>query len=404
MPITLGLSGRDDTAHGHGYNAGVGFVARLAGGSPVEVFVATLRVGILGAGGIAREHAIGWRASAPRGELVAIADVTPERARYLSDQYTDGRARLYNSIEALLSDPEVDAVDVCLPHHLHTPAIVAAARAGKAILCEKPLCTSLEDAATIGSTLRETGVAFVMAHNQLFQPSLVEARRLLRSGNLGRPFLIRSIEAFQHRGIAAAQLPPHLLTGESPWAWRADPQRMGGGEVLDTGWHASYRLLALADDRPVEVTAMMDRFFVPNLPSEDTGVLLVRFASGAIGEIVTSWAFATVDGWQFEVAAELGSVAGGRTKVVHQLHGWPEPAERPVEPVHTFTQEIAHFLDVVQLGVTNLAPFEQAARVLQLTKGAYRAAAERRTIALPENPVEPGVPADEASSPVPVRA
>ena len=76
---------------------------------------------------------------------------------------------------------------------------------------------------------------------------------------------------------------------------------MGGGEVIDTGWHATYRLLALADDRPVEVTAMMDRFAVKQLTTEDTGVLLVRFASGAIGEIITSWAFSPVGGWHFEV-------------------------------------------------------------------------------------------------------
>lgn len=352
----------------------------------------TLRIGVLGAGGIAREHAIGWRDNAPRGEIVAFADVTPERSAYLSAHYTGGKARHYDTVDALLADPEIDAVDLCLPHHLHTGAIVAAAKAGKAILCEKPLCTSLEDAALIAAALKQSGVTFVMGHNQLFQPSLIEARRLLGAGILGRAFHIRSIEAFQHRGLFAAPTQPHLLTGESPFAWRADPKRMGGGEVLDTGWHASYRLLALADDRPVEVSAMMERFFVPGLTTEDTGVLLVRFASGAIGEIVTSWAFGMIDGWHFEVAAENGSVAGGKSKIVHQLHDWPEPATRDVPPVHTFTAEIAHFLDVVQLGAASQAPFETAARVLQLTMAAYRSSAEHRAIALPENPVEPGVP------------
>ena len=60
--------------------------------------------------------------------------------------------------------------------------------------------------------------------------------------------------------------------------------------------------------------------FVPNLPSEDTGILLVRFESGAIGEIVTSWAFSTVNAWHFEVSGELGAIAGGRAKLAHQ-HG-----------------------------------------------------------------------------------
>ena len=189
-------------------------------------------------------------------------------------------------------------------------------------------------------------------------------------------------------------MPAHMKDGENPWAWRADLTRMGGGEVLDTGWHATYRLLALAgDDRPVEVTAMLDNFFVKELPAEDTGSLQVRFASGAIGQILTSWAFSTVGEWHFEVAAENGALAGGGSRLVHQLHGWPSQAERTVDTAHTFTGEVTHFLDVLQNGAPNQASFRHGARVLQLTKAAYRAAEERRTMTLPEDPTADPVPA-----------
>ncbi|MEA2595329.1 MAG: hypothetical protein QOF01_1798 [Thermomicrobiales bacterium] len=352
----------------------------------------TLKVGIVGAGGIARQHGIAWQRNAPRGEIVAVADVEPSRAQYLVDNYAAPSAKIYDGLAALLADPNVDAVDICLPHDLHTSAIIASARAGKAIFCEKPLCTSLDDAAAIDAALRETGVTFVMAHNQLFQPSLIEARQMLAAGTLGRPFVIRSIEAFQHRGALLGQTGHQLGPGESPWAWRSDLTRMGGGEVLDTGWHSSYRLLALANnDRPVEVTAMTDRFLIPGLPAEDTGLLTIRFASGAIGQIITSWAFAPVGNWHFEVMAEYGSLAGGPTQLLHQLYGWPEPAERSNESVHTFTAEVTHFLDVIQQGADTPATFAQGARVLQLTKAAYLSAAEHRSVALPENPLEPGV-------------
>lgn len=354
----------------------------------------TLKVGLLGAGGIAKQHGQAWRANAPRGEIVAVADISAPRAQDFVDRYTEGGARVYDGIDALVADADVDAVDICLPHHLHADAIIKAAGAGKAILCEKPLCTSLEDAAEISAALKESGATFMSAHNQLFQPSLLEARRLLASGALGRRYLVRSIEAFQHRGLAAGQQPTELAEGESPWAWRADPSRMGGGEVLDTGWHASYRLLALADDRSVEVSALMDRFFVQDMPAEDTGVLLVRFASGTIGEIITTWAFGTVENWHFEVAAEQGSLAGSGSRLVHQLHGWPQPVERTNQATHTFTAQVTHFLDVIQHGVPSQATFEHAARVLQLTKAAYRAAAEHRAMALPEDPLQPGQPAE----------
>lgn len=347
----------------------------------------SLKVGLIGAGGIAEQHGIGWLANADRGEIVAVADVSPARAAQFAARFTDG-ARTYDGIEALIADDAVEAVDICLPHHLHTAAIIAAARAGKAILCEKPLCTTIEDAARINTALEESGATFVMAHNQLFQPSLIEARRLLATGVLGKPYIARSVEVFQNQGASAAQAAADLVTGESRWAWRSDPARMGGGEVLDTGWHATYRLLALADSRPLEVTAVMDRFLLTDLPGEDTGLLLVRFESGLLGEILTSWAFTTVNGWHFEVMAEHGSIAGDGRLTAHRLHAWNNPAEQRNEPAHTFTAEITHFLDVLQRGVPNLAPFATGARVLQLTKAAYRSAESGRPVALPENPYE----------------
>jgi predicted dehydrogenase len=332
-------------------------------------------------------HARGWRENAPRGEIVAIADVSADRARHISETYTGGRAAVYPDLAALLADPAVAAVDICLPHHLHTEAILAAAAAGKAILCEKPICTTLEDAVRLGDALRAAGVIFMAAHNQLFQPSLIEARQLLDEGAIGRPFLIRSIEVGRNRGFQTGRPPVELGAGESPYAWRADPARMGGGEVLDTGWHGAYRLLALAGERPVAVSAMLGRYVIEQVP-DDTGLLLVRFGSGLLGEIVTSWAFGLVGGWQFEVAGEHGVLAGGGGRIVHQLHGWPQPAERAVEPVHTYTAEITHFLDVVQRGAPNPATYEHAVRVLQLITAAYQAAATGRTVELPEEPTE----------------
>jgi predicted dehydrogenase len=352
--------------------------------------VERLRVGLVGAGLIGHEHARAWLGNATRARVVAVADVSPERARLLS-ALLGVEVAIFLDLPALLEESDVDAVDICLPHHLHAEAIVAAARAGKAILCEKPLCTTLAEATAIRAALCESGVTFMAAHNQLFQPSLIEARRLLASGALGRPYFLRSVEVFQNRGIDTGRVPTEIGGGESPWVWRTDPRRMGGGEVLDTGWHATYRLLALAGERPVEVTAMMENFASSQLPAEDTGAILVRFASGAVGEILTSWALTLPGNWHFEVATQFGGMAGGRTRLVHQLHGWPEPAELRNEPAHTFTSETRHFLDVIEWGEPCQATFDHAARALQVTLAAYEAAAGHCVVALPEDPLEPGV-------------
>lgn len=347
--------------------------------------VEPLNVGLIGAGGIALHHGMGWAKEAGRARIVAVADVSQPRALAISERYAGGAARLYDGIQALLDDPAVEAVDICLPHHLHTPAIVAAARAGKAILCEKPLCTSLGDAAAIQDVLRETGVTFVMAHNQLFQPAVQEALRLLGDGSLGKLLYVRSMEVGQQRAISSGKTNPDLAPGESPMAWRFDPARMGGGEVLDTGWHGAYRLLALAGERPVEVTATLGRLFHHGLSVEDTGSLTVRFESGLIGEMLTSWAFGLAEERQFEAAGEFGALAGSPTELVHQLHHMPAAARATWAPVHTFSAEIAHFVDVLRKGVPARAGFAEGARVLQLIQGAYLSAREGRAAYLPDD-------------------
>src|SRR5699024_12871648 len=101
-----------------------------------------VRIGLIGAGGIATAHLAGYAAIPDRARVVAIADANPEA---LAARTAETGATGYSDFLELVKDPEVDAVDICLPHHLHRAAIVAAAEAGKHILCEKPLCLSAEE-------------------------------------------------------------------------------------------------------------------------------------------------------------------------------------------------------------------------------------------------------------------
>lgn len=354
-----------------------------------------LRVGILGAGGIANAHGIGWSAHSGKAEIAVFADLFTDRAQELSNTYTGGKAKVYASSEELFADPEIDVVDICLPHHLHSDAVIGAAKAGKAILCEKPLTTNLPDAAKISKVLAETGVIFMGAHNQLFQPSLLEARRMMSSGFLGRTFYLRSIETFQSRKFSPFAK-DSSTTGGGQGGWRSDLKQSGGGELLDTGYHSTYRLMSLANnDRPVEVTGILSRFLLDNLPTEDTGQVIVRFESGAIGEIITSWALDVVGGRHFEVSAEFGALAGTSTTLEHQFYTWPEPSVRKFAPVHTFSAEIGHFIDVVTKGADNPAPIDLTTRVLQVIKGAYLSAQLGQTVTLPEDPA--GLPVARTS-------
>src|SRR5947208_3043777 len=85
--------------------------------------VKSIGVGIVGAGWMGQVHAASWVANAPRGQIVAVSDVSERRARALSNEYTGDNAPVYGDLDRLLADPAVDAVDICLPHHLHADVI-----------------------------------------------------------------------------------------------------------------------------------------------------------------------------------------------------------------------------------------------------------------------------------------
>ena len=113
----------------------------------------TLKVGLIGCGGITRIHVDGWKAIADRAQIVAVADVSEENARLRAEQI-GGEVEIHTDYNALLGDSEIDAVDIALPHHLHRDAIVASAEAGKHLMTEKPLCLTLDEAADIAKAVQ----------------------------------------------------------------------------------------------------------------------------------------------------------------------------------------------------------------------------------------------------------
>ena len=114
------------------------------------------------------------------------------------------------------------------------------------------------------------------AHNQLFMPVVQEAKKLIDDGAIGRVRWIRSQDCF-----AAGN------TEREKWGWRADMKTQGGGELIDTGYHPSYRLLYLAGSPVADIKAQMGRY-AQNIEGEDTASVTIRFANGAIGEAASS--------------------------------------------------------------------------------------------------------------------
>lgn len=137
----------------------------------------TINVGLIGAGGITRSHVRGYAAVPEQARLAAVADVVVDQAKRRADEI--GGAAVFDDYRAMIVEADIDAVDICLPHHLHAEAIIAAAGAGKHVLCEKPLCLTVEEAEAIDRAVTDAGVTMMCAHNQLFMPTVARARKLL---------------------------------------------------------------------------------------------------------------------------------------------------------------------------------------------------------------------------------
>src|SRR5258708_2872863 len=133
-----------------------------------------LKVGLIGCGDIARAHANAWLTLGNKVTITAVSDVVENSAKAMGQRV--GGADVFTDYRRLIETADVDAVDICLPHHLHRDAIVAGARGGKHVICEKPLCLTLDEAEEIGGAVRSAGVTMMCAHNQLFDPAVQKAR------------------------------------------------------------------------------------------------------------------------------------------------------------------------------------------------------------------------------------
>jgi predicted dehydrogenase len=346
----------------------------------------TLRVGLIGCGGIMHPHVEGWRASQDKAEIVAIADVS-EAAMAQRAAQIGHPVKQYTDFYALLADPNVDAVDIALPHFLHRDSIVAAAQAGKHLMTEKPLCLTMEEAADIAAAVKASGITMMAAHNQLFFPAIQQAKQMLMKGDLGEVYMIHSFDCSERR----APLPLNKAlwgkeTLKADWGWRTDPAKMGGGEYIDTGYHPTYRLLFLAGQKPVEVTAMMGSFRL-GLDEEDTAEVLVKFGNGVLGHVYTSWAMRAPGATPmlFAIMGEGGQIWGEIDKLYFQPIGFQTPAvvEYPGwNYSKSFDAEIAHFVDAIANGYEPLNSYAEATETLRVILSAYEATDSNRIVPL----------------------
>ena len=324
-----------------------------------------IRVGLIGGGGIASAHIRGYQQHAERIGITAIADAVEQTAVARSNKLG---ATPYTDYRRMLDVEDLDAVDICLPHHLHSDAIVAAAQAGKHILCEKPLCLTADEAAEVRAAVLANGVTLMCAHNQLFLPAVAKAKELLDAGTIGTVYEVRTTDSFYN------DFDPSTM------GWRASSTTSGGGELIDTGYHPTYLMLHLAGGSPVEATAMLSTHRLKFMDGEDSAQVLIRFDNGVVGQLVTSWAYQpTAATERFSVVGELGSLHSDGNSLTYQLRSG-ETRTFDLDPVDTFAAEIGHFADSLLDKTRPLHTEEEGIAVLGILLAAYQGA-RTKTIA-----------------------
>jgi predicted dehydrogenase len=327
--------------------------------------MSTIKVGLIGGGGIADAHIRGYRTYADAIEVTAVADVVAETVRRRA---ADLGAVAYTDFRDMILEADLDAVDICLPHHLHAEAIVSAARAGKHIVCEKPLCLTVQQANDVKRAVSAAGVTLMCAHNQLFLPPVTKAKQLLHEGLLGTVYEVRTTDSFYN------DFDPQNM------GWRASAATSGGGELIDTGYHPTYLMLHFAGGSPVEATALLARHRLTFMEGEDSAQVLVRFDNGVLGHLVTSWAYDSPPGTErFSIVGERGSLrSDGRSLTVSLRGSGSETYD--FDDVDTFVSEIGHFADCLRAGTRPLHTEKEGIEVLGIILAAYEGA-RSRTIA-----------------------
>jgi predicted dehydrogenase len=305
------------------------------GGAAVRIKGEPLRVGLIGAGGIAATHFRGY--SAAGAQVLGFADpYAPTRERREKEWGIAGFA----SVEELLEKTSIEAVSVCTPNAFHHQGTVKAAKAGKHVLCEKPLAMDLGQCREMIKVAQKAGVILQTGHHLRSNLYVEKAKELIGAGAVGKVTFIRLRQAHDWGGNKSIA-PSFALFKNS-----------GGGTLLDNGCH----MMDLARNLGGDVRRVFGAMgtlgnWEGRVEVEDTSLIQLDFSSGAIGSVENAW---TATGWEegFWVYGTLGAIectnrSGART-LRHVYRGSQGTTWDKVDETHyRFADEGGHPRQVV---------------------------------------------------------
>ncbi len=344
------------------------------------------KVAVLGAGFIADIHLEAYKRFVPDAEISAIFSRTADRAERVAHHW--GIPRWFTDVDTLIAEADCEVVDICLPNFLHHHATLAAARAGKHVIIEKPLCVTLEEADEMIDVCAQHGRKLMYAEELCFAPKYERVRRLVREGAVGQIYMLKQLE--KHSG-------PH-----SDWFW--DVTQSGGGVLMDMGCHAFAWFRWMLGNAPVKsVWATMDTVVhMERTRGEDNAVCIVEFDNGVIGLAEDAWAKPGGMDDRIEVYGTKGvsfaDLFRGSSAHTYSEEGYGYAAEKAGSTQGwTFTMfeevfnqgyphELHHFIDCVREDTQPVVTGEDGRAVLEMIYAAYASARSGAKVALPFRP------------------
>jgi predicted dehydrogenase len=239
------------------------------------------RVAVLGAGPAGLLHARGYLAAGGY-KLDAVVDLIPARVDAFRTEFPSARAA--ESVEAVLKDPGIDVISLCLPTDLHAAVAIKALRAGKHVVLESPPTLDLKGMRALLRAAEKSGSVLLPAFPRHFGSHEAAARQAIEKGYLGQPYHAR---AAWHRGLG--RIPEGARRADQPTGWYLDPARSGGGALVDLGLPVLQVAWAmLGFPKPLSALAIAHHP-LHRLPVEEAAVALVRFDDNKSIELSAAW-------------------------------------------------------------------------------------------------------------------
>ena len=329
---------------------------------------------IVGLGSYATRQIMPAFAAAENVRITALVSGSPEKAARLAAEYGVPAAGLYTyeTFDRIADNPQVDVVYVVLPPAMHAEYTIRAAKAGKHVMCEKPMAVSVRECEQMIAACKAANRKLMIGYRSRFQPHNLEALRLLRAGELGS---MRTITA------------EHGFNIGDPTQWRLKKAMAGGGALMDIGIYSLNAARYLTGEEPVEVTALerTDRSDPRFSEVDDTILFALRFPSGVVANCISSYSsthnrYRVVgrDGW---LELDPATSYGGQQMRVSRRGQPPEPREFPGAKSQ-FAGQLDHLAGCIRTGAEPIVPGEEGLKDMRVIEAIYEAARTGRTVRL----------------------